>query len=339
MNQSAPAARRALITGITGQDGSYLAEFLLGKGYQVWGIARKIDPARMPWVEELSRDAETRSRLHLEEGDLRDRVFLGALIRRVDPDETYNLAGQSHVGRSYRDPITTADTVHLGALRLLEAFRRFAPGGGFFQASSAEMFAPPRGSLQNEETPFEPRSPYGTAKLAAHLTVRNARERDGLFACSGILFNHESPRRGEDFVTRKITKAVAEIHLGRREKLTLGNLDARRDWGFAGDYVRAMWLMLRQDRPEDLVIASGESHSVREFLATAFGRVGLDWQKHVTQDPALLRPEEIETVPGDASRARNTLGWSPEVNFDRLVGMMVDADVARLSGRPPHRVN
>lgn len=320
--------KRALITGITGQDGSYLAEFLLNKGYEVHGIVRRSSSFNTGRIEHLYRDPHDPSaRLRLHHGDILDSASLIRTLNLIQPDEVYNLAAQSHVRVSFDMPVHSGDVIALGTARLLEAIRDVRQSPRFYQASSSEMFgaSPPP---QHEATSFLPRSPYAAAKLYAHFLTVNYREAHGLFACSGILFNHESPRRGETFVTRKITRAVARIQRGLQDKLYLGNLDARRDWGFAGDYVEAMWRMLQADAPHDFVIATGESHSVREFLDEAFGYVGLNWQRYVEIDPRYFRPTEVDELRGDATRAQTALGWTPRVRFRQLVRMMVDADLA-----------
>lgn len=317
--------KRALITGITGQDGSYLAEFLLAKNYEVHGIVRRsssINTARIDHVVD---------RLHLHYGDLTDGASVERVLKATQPDEIYNLGAQSHVRVSFDVPEYTADVAGLGALRLLEAARHAAPGARIYQASSSEVFgsSPPP---QSETTPFHPRSPYACGKVFAYHAAVNYREAHGMHVSNGILFNHESPRRGETFVTRKITRAAARIKLGLQDKLHLGNLDAKRDWGFAGDYVEAMWLMLQQWQPGDYVIATGETHTVREFLEEAFGHLGLVWKDHVEIDPRYFRPSEVDELRGDASRARERLGWAPRVGFRELVRMMVDADLAAVTG-------
>jgi GDPmannose 4,6-dehydratase len=318
---------RALITGITGQDGSYLAELLLAKGYEVQGVVRRSSSPVAGRIESLA------GRVTLHSGDLSDAASLSRIMRAVRPDEVYNLAAQSHVHASFAQPEYTADVTGAGVVRLLEAVRSLQDESGkqvrFYQASSSEMFGGLPGSApQNEVTPFHPRSPYGCAKVYAHWTTVNYRESYGLHASCGILFNHESPRRGEEFVTRKIAKAAARIKAGMQESLFLGNLDARRDWGFAGDYVEAMWLMLQQKLPGDYVIATGETHTVREFVGLAFDRVGLDWHSYVWTDPALCRPAEVDVLLGDSRQARTHLRWQPRVGFADLVAMMVDAEVA-----------
>jgi GDPmannose 4,6-dehydratase len=318
------APRTALITGVTGQDGSYLAEFLLARGYRVAGMVRRAS------TENFERIAHVRDRLELHQADLLDQLSLIDLLRRLAPDEVYNLAAQSFVPTSWVQPVLTAEFDAVGVTRLLEALRLVAPQARFYQASSSEMFGKVRETPQRESTPFYPRSPYGVAKVYGHFITVNYRESYDLFACSGILFNHESPRRGREFVTRKVSDGVARIKLGLATELRLGNLDARRDWGFAGDYVEAMWLMLQQERPDDYVIATGEAHTVRELAEVAFGCVGLDWRAHVREDPALLRPAEVEHLVGDAGKARRALGWAPRVSFAELVEMMVRADLDRL---------
>jgi GDPmannose 4,6-dehydratase len=318
-------AKTALITGITGQDGSYLAELLLEKGYHVVGAVRRASSTNYWRIEHLL------DRITLKPSDLLDQLSLIRLIDDVKPDELYNLAAMSFVPASWDQPMLTGEFNAQGVTRVLEAVRHVNPRIRFYQASSSEMFGKVREVPQTELTPFYPRSPYGVSKVFAHYITVNYRESYDLFAVSGILFNHESPRRGLEFVTRKVTDAVARIKLGLSESLGLGNLDAHRDWGFAGDYVRAMWMMLQQDRPDDFVIATGESHSVRELVEVAFEHVGLDWQKYVRHDPKFLRPAEVELLVGDAAKARKTLGWTPEVDFSALVKLMVDADLARLS--------
>lgn len=326
--------RRALVSGITGQDGSYLAELLVAKGYEVHGIVRRASSFNTDRIEPLYRDPHLPgTRLFLHYGDLTDANVLSKLMTAVQPDEVYNLGAQSHVRVSFDQPIYTADTVALGALKLLEALRDHVMSTGrqvrYYQASSSEMYGRAAEVPQRETTPFHPRSPYACAKLFAHHATINYRESYGLHASSGILFNHESPRRGETFVTRKITRAVGRIKLGLEEKLYLGNLEAKRDWGFAGDYVEAMWRMLQAEEPDDYVIATGETHSVREFCERAFGHVGLDYRDFVVFDPRYLRPAEVDLLLGDASKAERVLGWRPSVDFGSLVAMMVDHDVER----------
>ena len=320
--------KKALLTGITGQDGSYLAELLLGKGYEVWGIIRRSSSFNTGRIEHLYQDPhEPGVRLHLVYGDLSDGSNLAAIINSVQPDEVYNLGAQSHVRVSFDQPIYTVNVDALGTLRLLEAVRFAQCRPRFYQASSSEMFGNAAESPQRETTPFRPRSPYACAKACAFWQTVNYREAYGIFACNGILFNHESPRRGETFVSRKITRAATRIKLGLQDKLYLGNLDAKRDWGFAGDYVEAMWLMMQQDEPDDYVIATGQAHSVREFLDEAFGCLDLDWHELVEIDPRYLRPTEVDALLGDPARAREKLGWEPRVTFRELARMMVDSDM------------
>src|SRR6266404_4836766 len=321
--------KRALITGITGQDGSYLAEFLLEKGYQVYGLVRRSSTINFERIAHLQENIE------LIPGDLLDQSSLIAALRTVEPDEVYNLAAQSFVPTSWSQPVLTGEFTALGVTRLLEAVRVVNPAIRYYQASSSEMFGMVEESPQNETTRFYPRSPYGVAKLYGHWMTVNARESYGLFACSGILFNHESPRRGIEFVTRKVTYSVARIKLGLQREIRVGNLEAERDWGFAGDYVRAMWLMLQQDRPEDYVIASGVTHSVRRLLEVAFGHAGLDYREHVEIDASLFRPAEVAHLLGNSTKARKQLGWEPKVSFDELVGMMVDSDLELVSSNRP----
>ena len=313
--------RRALITGITGQDGSYLAEFLLEKGYTVYGMVRRSSS------DHFERIAHLQDRVQLREGDLLDQLSLITLLHETEPHEVYNLAAQSFVPTSWEQPILTSEATALGVTRVLEAIRVVDRSIRFYQASSSEMFGKVRESPQHEKTAFYPRSPYGVAKVYGHCITVNYRESYGLFAVSGILFNHESPRRGRQFVTRKVTHGAARVKLGVAQELKLGNLEAKRDWGFAGDYVEAMWLMLQQPTPDDFVIATGETHSVRELCEIAFARVGLDWEKHVVVDKTHVRPAEVDHLIGDAGKARRVLGWSPKVSFRNLVEMMVDADV------------
>jgi GDPmannose 4,6-dehydratase len=321
---SGASPRTAVITGITGQDGSYLAEWLLGRGYRVVGMVRRAS------TENFERIAHIRDRIELRQADLLDQLSLIDLLQVVEPDEIYNLAAQSFVPTSWVQPVLTAEFDAVGVIRVLEAMRLVAPAARFYQASSSEMFGKVRETPQRETTPFHPRSPYGVAKAYGHYITVNYRESYGLFACSGILFNHESPRRGHEFVTRKVTDGVARIKLGLASGLSLGNLAARRDWGFAGDYVQAMWRMLQQPEADDYVVATGQSHSVEELVEIAFGCVGLDWRAHVREDPALLRPAEVDHLVGDASKARRVLGWTPTVSFPELVEMMVRADLDRL---------
>jgi GDPmannose 4,6-dehydratase len=319
---------KALITGISGQDGSYLAELLLDKGYEVHAIVRRASTTNYWRIEHIL------DRIHLHPGDLLDQLSLIKVIDEVRPRELYNLAAMSFVPASWDQPMLTGEFNAQGVTRILEAVRQVDTGIRIYQASSSEMFGKVRQVPQTELTPFYPRSPYGVSKVFGHYITVNYRESYNLFAVSGILFNHESPRRGLEFVTRKVTDGVARIKLGLADSLALGNLDAQRDWGFAGDYVRAMWLMLQQPEADDYVIATGESHSVRELVDVAFGRVGLDWKKYVKLDPRFLRPAEVDHLIGDPSKARRVLGWKPEVDFNALVTMMVDADIARLQGVP-----
>jgi len=319
------ASRRALITGITGQDGSYLAELLLEKDYEVFGMTRRAS------TENVDRIAHIVDRVNLVQGDLLDPPSLESALRTAQPQEVYNLAAQSFVPASWNQPVLTAEFTAVGVTRMLEAVRSVDPDIRFYQASSSEMFGKVREIPQNEHTPFYPRSPYGVAKTYGHYITVNYRESYGLYAVTGILFNHESPRRGLEFVTRKISDGVARIKLGLTHELRLGNLDAERDWGYAGDYVEAMWMMLQADAADDYVIATGETHSVREFCELAFARVGLDAGQYVKSDPEFLRPAEVDQLVGDASKARAQLGWEPRHSFRELVEMMVDADLGRLS--------
>jgi GDPmannose 4,6-dehydratase len=321
-------AKRALITGITGQDGSYLAELLLQEGYEVFGMVRRSSAPNVARIEHLL------DQVTLKPADLLDQLSLLRLLDEVRPHEVYNLAAMSFVPASWDQPMLTGEFNSQGVTRILDAVRQVDPKIRFYQASSSEMFGKVREVPQTELTPFYPRSPYGVSKVFAHYITVNYRESYGLFAVSGMLFNHESPRRGLEFVTRKVTDGVARIKLGLEDTLLIGNLDAHRDWGFAGDYVRAMWLMLQQDRADDYVVATGISHSVRELIEIAFAHAGLDWQKFVKQDPALLRPAEVDHLLGDAAKATRELGWTPQVDFKQLVEMMVDADVARLTASP-----
>jgi GDPmannose 4,6-dehydratase len=316
---------RALITGITGQDGSYLAELLLGKGYEVWGMVRRASTESYERIEHL------RDRLQFVQADLLDQPSLTSALIAAEPNEVYNLAAQSFVPTSWTQPVLTAEFTATGVTRMLEAIRQVDPSIRFYQASSSEMFGKVRETPQTELTPFHPRSPYGVAKCYGHYITVNYRESYGLFACSGILFNHESPRRGLEFVTRKVTDGVARIKLGLAEDLALGNLDARRDWGFAGDYVDAMWRMLQQDEPDDYVIATGVTNTVERLVELAFEHAGLERDAHVRTDPALIRPAEVDLLVGDSTKARQRMGWTPSVDFEGLVRMMVDADLARLS--------
>ena len=319
------ADRRALITGITGQDGSYLAELLLEKGYEVFGMTRRAS------TENVERIGHLTDRVNLIQGDLLDPHSLVSALRTAEPAEVYNLAAQSFVPTSWNQPVLTAEFTAVGVTRMLEAIRTVDPNIRFYQASSSEMYGKVREVPQTEQTPFHPRSPYGVAKAYGHYITVNYRESYGLFAVSGILFNHESPRRGLEFVTRKISDGVARIKLGLADELRLGNLDAERDWGYAGDYVEAMWRMLQRDEPEDYVVATGETHSVREFAEIAFGHVGLDWEQLVKTDPEFLRPAEVDQLVGDPAKAKSDLGWEPRHSFRELVEMMVDADLERLA--------
>jgi GDPmannose 4,6-dehydratase len=323
--------KRALITGVTGQDGSYLAEFLLQKGYEVYGIVRRSS------VEKADRLLHLLDKITFVQGDLLDATSLMSALRQARPHEVYNLAAQSFVPTSWNQPVLTAEFTALGVTRLLEAIRAVDPQIRFYQASSSEMFGKPVQVPQCETTPFHPRSPYGVAKVYGHHITVNFRESYGLFACSGILFNHESPRRGLEFVTRKVTHAAARIKLGQMREVPLGNLEAKRDWGFAGDYVEAMWLMLQEEEPDDYVVASGVAHSVTELVATAFECVGLEWREFVKVDESFLRPAEVDHLVGDASKARKKLGWQARVSFEELIAMMVEHDLYRLKHNlPPH---
>ncbi|MBS1110979.1 MAG: GDP-mannose 4,6-dehydratase [Anaeromyxobacteraceae bacterium] len=317
----------ALITGITGQDGSYLADFLLTQGYRVIGMVRRASTENFERIEHL------RGQIEIRQADLLDQLSLINLLREVRPREVYNLAAQSFVPTSWEQPVLTGEFTALGVTRLLEAIRLVDPGIRFYQASSSEMFGQVQEVPQTERTPFYPRSPYGVAKAYAHWITVNYRESYGIFACSGILFNHESPRRGKEFVTRKVTDGVARIKAGLATTLPMGNLQARRDWGFAGDYVEAMWRMLQQPQPDNYVVATGETHSVQELCERAFARAGLNWKDHVVVDRTLVRPAEVESLLGDATKARRALGWQPRVSFHALVDMMVDADLARYERR------
>ena len=331
--------KKALITGITGQDGSYLAELLLDKGYEVHGIIRRASSFNTARIDHLYTDPHINGvRLFLHYGDIADSTNLIKLLYRIQPDEIYHLAAQSHVRVSFDIPEYTGDVTGLGTIRILEAIRETGLKSKFYQASSSEMFGKVLETPQSELTPFYPRSPYGAAKVYAYWATVNYREAYGMFAANGILFNHESPRRGETFVTRKITRAVARIKANLQDKLYLGNLDAKRDWGYAKEYVEAMWLMLQQDKPEDYVIATGETHSVGEFLTEAFSYADLDWHDYVEMDPKYLRPSEVELLVGDASKARKALGWEPKVTFKDLVRLMVDADMALVTVDEPHEV-
>jgi GDPmannose 4,6-dehydratase len=326
--------KTAFITGITGQDGSYLAELLLQKGYEVHGLIRRASTFNTVRLDAIYQDPhESRARLFLHYGDLSDASGLSRLLQKVAPDEVYNLAAQSHVRVSFDSPEYTADITGTGTVRLLEEIRALDKQPRFYQASSSEMYGLVQEVPQKETTPFYPRSPYGCAKVFSHWLTVNYRESYGMHASSGILFNHESPRRGETFVTRKITRAVAAIKLGLQKKVFLGNLDAKRDWGYAKEYVEAMWLMLQQEKPDDYVIATGETHSVREFLQLAFTHAGLEWEKHVEIDPRYYRPAEVELLIGDASKAKRQLGWEPKVKFEELTKLMVDADLETLQNQ------
>ncbi len=313
--------KNALITGITGQDGSYLAEFLLEKGYQVFGMVRRSS------TENFERIEHIRDRVTLIQADLLDQMSLISAISESQPEEIYNLAAQSFVPTSWTKPVLTAEFTALGVTRMLEAMRLVKKDARFYQASSSEMFGKVKETPQTEQTPFHPRSPYGVAKVYGHFITVNYRESYDLFACSGILFNHESPRRGYEFVTRKVTDAVARIKLGLQNEVALGNLDAKRDWGYALDYVEMMWMMLQQDEPDDYVIATGETHSVQELVETAFGHAGLNWKDHVRIDPRFVRPAEVDMLIGDPKKSREKLGWQPRVSFEQLIQMMVDSDL------------
>jgi len=315
---------KALVTGITGQDGSYLAELLLEKGYEVYGMMRRSS------TETLERIEHLKDRVQLVNGDLLDEMSLIHVLEGIMPDEIYNLAAQSFVHTSWSQPVLTGEFTALGVTRMLDAMRYVCPKAKFYQASSSEMYGKVHAVPQNEETPFHPRSPYAAAKIYGHYITLNYRESYNLFAVSGILFNHESPRRGKEFVTRKITDGVARIKYGLAKELRMGNMDAKRDWGFAGDYVKAMWLMLQQDQPEDYVIATGETHSVKEFIELAFDRAGLNWKDYVVVDPKFFRPAEVDLLLGDPTKAKKKLNWKPEIDFHGLINMMVDADLARI---------
>lgn len=318
--------KKALITGITGQDGSYLAEFLLEKGYEVIGMVRRTSTVNLDRIKHIQE------KVTIVPGDLLDQVSLIEILQEHRPQEVYNLAAQSFVPTSWNQPVFTGEVTALGVTRLLDAIRIVDPEIRFYQASSSECFGKVRESPQNEETPFYPRSPYGVAKVYGHWITINYRESYNIFACSGLLFNHESPRRGLEFATRKISYGAAKIKLGLANELRMGNLEARRDWGYAGDYVRAMWLMLQQEKPDDYVVATGEAHSVRDFLEEAFGYLALDYRDYVVVDPRLIRPAEVDYLVGDATKAQEVLGWEPTISFPELVRMMVDADLALLSG-------
>ena len=316
--------KKALVTGVTGQDGSYLAEFLLGKGYEVIGMVRRTSTVNFERIKHIQ------DQITLASGDLADQISIIDILREHRPDEVYNLAAQSFVPISWSQPVLTGEVTALGVTRVLDAIRIVDPTIRFYQASSSEMFGKVRETPQNENTPFYPRSPYGVAKVYGHWITINYRESYDLFACSGILFNHESPRRGLEFVTHKVTHGVARIKLGLANELRMGNLDSKRDWGYVEDYVRAMWLMLQQDAPDDYVVATGETHSVQKLCEVAFGYLGLDWRDHVVMDPRFLRPADVDFLVGDATKARTKLGWEPTVTFEELIQMMVDADLEAL---------
>ncbi len=315
-------AKTAFITGINGQDGSYLAELLLAKGYRVCGMVRRSSTDTFQRIEHI------RGRIELHQADLLDQTSIAGVLAEVQPDEVYNLGAQSFVATSWSQPVLTAEYTAVGVTRVLDAIRQVCPKAKFYQASSSEMYGKVQAVPQREDTPFYPRSPYGVAKVYGHYITTNYRESYGMYACSGILFNHESPRRGLEFVTRKITHHVARIKYGLEKELRLGNMHAKRDWGFAGDYVQAMWLMLQQDKPEDYVVGTGETHTVQEFVEIAFGHAGLDWKKHVVIDPKFIRPAEVDLLLSDPSKAEKELGWRPSVSFEQLVKMMVDSDLA-----------
>ena len=321
-------AKKALITGITGQDGSYLAEFLLSQAYEVFGMVRRTSTVRYERIQHIQ------PQLHLLQGDMGDLSSLITVISQVEPDEIYNLAAQSFVPTSWNQPVFTGDITGLGVTRILDALRTVNPHIKFYQASSSEMFGKVRQVPQSEETPFYPRSPYGVAKVYGHWITVNYRESYDLFTCSGILFNHESPRRGMEFVTRKVTYHAAKIKLDLANEIRIGNTDAKRDWGFAGDYVRAMWLMLQQDEPDDYVVATGKTHSVERLLDVAFTHVGLNWRDYALRDPKFMRPAEVDLLVGDSRKAKSILGWEPEVSFEELIGLMVDADLKKLRDDP-----
>ena len=321
-------AKKALITGITGQDGSYLAEFLLEKGYEVYGMVRRTSTVRYERIQHIQ------NQLNIIQGDMGDLSSLITAISTIEPDEVYNLAAQSFVPTSWNQPVFTGDITGLGVTRMLDAIRTVNPKIRFYQASSSEMFGKVREVPQSEDTPFYPRSPYGVAKVYGHWITVNYRESYDMFACSGILFNHESPRRGMEFVTRKVTYHAAKIKLGLADEIRIGNTDAKRDWGFAGDYIRAMWLMLQQDEADDYVVATGETHSVERLLEVAFECVGLNWRDYAVQDPRFMRPAEVDLLVGDPAKAKEKLGWIPEVSFEELIGMMVESDLAKLTEDP-----
>jgi len=321
-------AKKALITGITGQDGSYLAEFLLEKGYEVYGMVRRTSTVRYERVQHIQ------NQLNIIQGDMGDLSSLITAISSIEPDEVYNLAAQSFVPTSWNQPVFTGDITGLGVTRMLDAIRTVNPKIRFYQASSSEMFGKVREVPQKETTPFYPRSPYGVAKVYGHWITVNYRESYDMYACSGILFNHESPRRGMEFVTRKVTYHAAKIKLGLADEIRIGNTDAKRDWGFAGDYVRAMWMMLQQDTADDYVVATGETHSVERLLEVAFDCVGLNWKDYAVQDPRFMRPAEVDLLVGDPAKAKENLGWEPEVSFEELINMMVEADIEKLKEDP-----
>lgn len=323
-------AKKALITGITGQDGSYLAEFLLSKGYDVYGMVRRTSTVYYERIQHIQDN------IQLIQGDLSDQTSLNSAIRQVQPDEVYNLGAQSFVPTSWNQPVFTGEITGLGVTRILDAIHSVKPDTRFYQASSSEMFGKVREVPQTEMTPFYPRSPYGVAKVYGHWITVNYRESYDLYACSGILFNHESPRRGLEFVTRKVTFNVAKIKLGLSNELRIGNLDSQRDWGFAGDYVQAMWLMLQQDEPDDYVVATGATHSVQRLLEVAFGAVDLDWQNYAVQDERFMRPAEVDLLVGSPAKAHAKLGWEPSVTFEEMIQMMVEADLERLRNDPDH---
>ena len=320
--------KRALITGVTGQDGSYLAEFLLSKDYEVYGMVRRTSTVRYERIQHIQ------NQINIVQGDMGDHASLITAISTIQPDEIYNLAAQSFVPTSWNQPVFTGDITGLGVTRILDAVRSVNPQIKYYQASSSEMFGKVREVPQNESTPFYPRSPYGVAKVYGHWITVNYRESYGLFTCSGILFNHESPRRGLEFVTRKVTHHVAMIKLELANEIRIGNLESQRDWGYAGDYVRAMWLMLQQNEPDDYVIATGKTHSVERLLEVAFGHVGLNWRDYTVQDPQFMRPAEVDLLVGDATKANQELGWQPKVTFEELIGVMVDADLKKLRENP-----
>ena len=318
--------KRALITGVTGQDGSYLAEFLLEQGYEVYGMVRRSSSEKFERIEHLTRE----NKINLVQGDLLDQLSLISIMQDIKPQEVYNLAAQSFVPTSWQQPVLTSEFTAIGVTRVLEAIRLVDPTIRFYQASSSEMYGKVLEVPQRETTPFYPRSPYGVAKVYGHYITVNYRESYNLYACSGILFNHESPRRGIEFVTRKVTDAVAKIKCGVQNELRLGNLEAKRDWGFAGDYVQAMWLMLQQDTPDDYVVSTGETHSVKRLVEVAFGAADLDWEKYVVIDPKFVRPAEVDLLIGDPSKAKQKLGWEPKVTFEQMIQMMVEADLERI---------